>query len=63
MPYDFGHDACGCTFINDAAVNSDVPNFNRYLENDQSGEMGFPTINIKGDEASINRVDFPQVGN
>jgi hypothetical protein len=32
LPYSFGHDACGCTFINDATMNCDVLDFNRYLE-------------------------------
>jgi hypothetical protein len=62
LPYGFGHDACGCTFINDATMNCDVPDFNRYLESYQSGETGFPTIKIKCDESSISRVDCPQGG-
>jgi hypothetical protein len=44
LPYSFGHDACGCTFIDDASMNCDVLNFDGYLESYQSGEMGFPTI-------------------
>jgi hypothetical protein len=44
LPYGFGHDACGCTFINDVVMKCDVLDFNQYLESDQSGEMGFPTI-------------------
>jgi hypothetical protein len=51
LPDGFGHDACGCTFINNAVVNCDVPYFNWYLESDQSGETRFPTIEIKGDES------------
>jgi hypothetical protein len=43
-------------------MNCDVPDFNRYLESYQSGEMGFPTIKIKGDESSVSRVDCPQGG-
>jgi hypothetical protein len=62
LPYGFGNDACGCTFINNAVVDCDVSDFDRYLESDQSGEMRFPTIKIEGDESSINRVDFPQSG-
>ena len=62
FPYSFGHDACGCTFINDASMNCDVPNFNWYLERYQSGEMRFPTIQIKCDESSISWVDYPHGG-
>jgi hypothetical protein len=32
LPYSFGHDAFGGTFINDTVMNCDVPNFNWYLE-------------------------------
>jgi hypothetical protein len=60
LPYGFGHDACGCTFINDATMDCDVLYFNQYLKSDQSGETGFPSIKIKGDEPSVSRVDFPQ---
>jgi hypothetical protein len=59
LPHGFGHDACGCTFINNVAVNCDVLNFNWYLESDQRGETWFPTIDIKGDESSISKFDFP----
>jgi hypothetical protein len=62
LPYGFGHDACGCTFINNAMVNYDVMDFNWYLESDQSRETRFPTIEIKCDESSISRVDCPQSG-
>jgi hypothetical protein len=62
MPGYFGHDACGCTFINNATMNCDVPDFNSYLERDQSQEKRFPAIEIKGDESSISRVDYPQSG-
>jgi hypothetical protein len=63
LPYGFGHDACGFTFINDVVMNCDVLDFNRYLESDHSVETGFPTINIKGDELSMSRVNYPQGGN
>jgi hypothetical protein len=43
-PYHFGHDACGCTFIDDALMNYDVLNFDGYMERYQSRETGFPTI-------------------
>jgi hypothetical protein len=59
LPNDFGHDACGYTFINYAAVNDDVSDFNRYLKSDKSGETGFSTVEIKCDESSISRVDCP----
>jgi hypothetical protein len=60
LPYGFGHDACGDTFINDAMMNCDVLDFNQYLESYQSRETGFPTINIKGDELCVSRVDYPK---
>jgi hypothetical protein len=44
FPYNFVHDACGCTFIIDASMNCDVPNFDWYLESYQNGETRFPTI-------------------
>jgi hypothetical protein len=60
LPYGFGHDACGCTFINDASMNCDVPYFNWYLKNNESGEARFSTIDIKCDESGIDGVDYPQ---
>jgi hypothetical protein len=60
LPYCFGHDACGCTFINDTSMNCDVPNFDWYLESYQSGDMGLPTIYIECDESSVSRVNYPQ---
>jgi hypothetical protein len=63
LPYSFGHDGCGCTFINNVVVNCDVLDFKWYLESDQSRETRFPTIEIKGDELSINRVECLQSGN
>jgi hypothetical protein len=44
FPYSFGHDACGCTFINDTSMNRDVSNLDWYLESYQSRETRFPTI-------------------
>jgi hypothetical protein len=55
----FGHDACGCTFINNAVVDCDILDFNWYLKSDKSEEAGFSTIEIKCDESSISRVDCP----
>jgi hypothetical protein len=63
MPYNFGLDACGCTFINDTTMNRDVPNFDQYLEIYQSGETRFSTIYIKCDDSSIGKVNYPQGGN
>jgi hypothetical protein len=54
----FGHDACGFTFVNDATVNCDVPDFNRYLKRTKNGETGFSTIEIKCDELSIGKVNY-----
>jgi hypothetical protein len=41
LPYYFGHDACGCTFIDDAPMNCDVLDLNWYLKGYQSGEAWF----------------------
>jgi hypothetical protein len=37
FPYSFGHDAFGCTFINDTLMNCDVSNLEWYMESYQSG--------------------------
>jgi hypothetical protein len=58
----FGHDACGCTFINNEAVDYDILDFNWHLKRDKSGETGFSTVDIKCDKSSIDRVNFPHRG-
>jgi hypothetical protein len=44
LPYCFGHDACGCTFIDDTSMNYDVLNIYWYLESYQSGEAWLSAI-------------------
>jgi hypothetical protein len=58
----FGHDASGCTSIDNAAVDYDITDFNRYLKSNKSRETRFSTVEIKCDESSIDRVDYPQGG-
>jgi hypothetical protein len=43
-------------------MNCNVPNFYWDLKSDQSGEARFSTVEIKCDESSIRRVDYPQGG-
>jgi hypothetical protein len=41
-------------------MDDDVPYFYWYLNNDQRRKTRFTTIEVKGDEPSISRVDCPQ---
>jgi hypothetical protein len=47
FPYYFGHDAFGCTFINDTLMNCDVLNINWILKTTRAGRHGSPLSRSK----------------
>ena len=62
LPCGFGHDACGCPFIDDASMDCDVLYFDGDLNSDCGGKMWFAVIEVKGDKSSICRIDCPHCG-
>ena len=54
------HDACGCPFIDDTSMDSDVLYLDWYLNSNGGGKTRCANVKVKGDESSIGRVDCAQ---